>query len=55
MLNFSLYQSGIDFNCPYSKPSFKPLTPLIGLWQGLFSDTVLRASRNPLIELVHGF
>jgi hypothetical protein len=30
MLNFSMYQSGIDFNCPsLFKPSLKALNPLI--------------------------
>jgi hypothetical protein len=37
VLNFSIYQSGVDFKCPYSNRPLKPLTPLIGLWQGLFS------------------
>jgi hypothetical protein len=34
-LNFSIYQSGVDFKCPYSNRSLKP--PLIGLTQSLFS------------------
>jgi hypothetical protein len=36
MLNFSMYQSGIDFNVPIQTV---PLTSLIGSWQGLFSGT----------------
>jgi hypothetical protein len=40
MLNFSMYQSGIDFKCPYySNRPLKPLTPLIGLTQSLFRGT----------------
>jgi hypothetical protein len=39
MLNFSMYQSGIDFNSPYSDRPFKPLAPLIGLTQSLFGGT----------------
>jgi hypothetical protein len=31
MLNFSMFQSGIDFKSPYSNRPLKPLTPLIGL------------------------
>jgi hypothetical protein len=27
MLNFSMYQSGTDFKCPYSNRPLKPLTP----------------------------
>jgi hypothetical protein len=34
MLNFSMYQSGIDFNCPYSNRPLKPLTCLIGFLAG---------------------
>jgi hypothetical protein len=33
--NFSIYQSGIDVKCPYSTRPLKPLTPLLGVWQGL--------------------
>jgi hypothetical protein len=39
MLNFSMYQSGIDFKCPYSNRPSKPLTSLIGLTQSLFGGT----------------
>jgi hypothetical protein len=28
MLDFSMYQSGIDFKCPYSNRPLKPLTLL---------------------------
>jgi hypothetical protein len=31
MLNFYMYQSGIDFKSPYSNRPFKPLIPSIGL------------------------
>jgi hypothetical protein len=31
-----MYQSGVDFKCPYSDRQFKPL---IGIGQGLFSGT----------------
>jgi hypothetical protein len=34
-LNFSIYQSGIDFKSPYSN---RPLNPLNRLWQGLFGE-----------------
>jgi hypothetical protein len=27
MLDFSMYQPGIDFKCPYSNRPLKPLTP----------------------------
>jgi hypothetical protein len=37
--DFSMYQSGIDFNCPYSNHPLKPLTHLISLSQGLLSGT----------------
>jgi hypothetical protein len=43
MLHFSMSQSGIDFKCPYSN---RPLKPLIGLWQGLFSGTY-RIAKSP--------
>ena len=39
MLNFSIYQSGIDFKCPSSNRPLKRLTPLIGLTQSLFRGT----------------
>jgi hypothetical protein len=39
MLDFSMYQPGIDFKCPYSNRPLKALTPLIGLTQSLFSGT----------------
>jgi hypothetical protein len=43
VLNFSMYQSGIDFNCPYSNRPLKRLTPLNRLnaffW---FSGTQIR-------------
>jgi hypothetical protein len=39
MLNFSMCQSGIDFNSPYSNRPLKPFTRLIGLWQGLFGGS----------------
>ena len=29
--SFSIYQSGVDFKCPYSTRPLKPLTRLIGL------------------------
>jgi hypothetical protein len=35
-LNFSIYQSAIDFKCPYSNRPLKALTRSSGLWQGLF-------------------
>jgi hypothetical protein len=41
MLNFSMYQSGVDFKCPYSNRPFKPLTPLNRLMLGSFSGTGL--------------
>jgi hypothetical protein len=28
MLDFSMYQSGIDFKCPYSNRPLKPFNPL---------------------------
>ena len=37
--NFSMYQSGDDFKCPYSNRPLKPSTPLIGFTQYLFSGT----------------
>jgi hypothetical protein len=46
-LNFSMYQSGIDFKCPYSSRLLTPLTRLLGLWQGLFM-----VLENPLINLI---
>jgi hypothetical protein len=49
MLNFSMYQSGIDFKCPYSNRPLKTLTPSIGLTQYLFSGT--KDPQNPLICL----
>ena len=42
-----IYQSGIDFNCPYSPRPSKPRTRSIGLRQGFFSYL---APRNPLID-----
>jgi hypothetical protein len=39
MLNFSMYQSGMDFKWPYSNRPLKPSTRLIGLTQSLFSGT----------------
>jgi hypothetical protein len=39
MLNFSMFQSGIDFKYPYSNRPLKPLTRLIGLTQSLFRGT----------------
>jgi hypothetical protein len=39
MLNFSMYQSGIDVKCPYSNRPLKPSTPLIGSTRSLFSGT----------------
>ena len=46
MHNFSMYQSGIDFKCPYSNRPLKPLTPLTGLTQ----STLLwyRIAKSPL-------
>ena len=35
----SLYQSGIDFKCPYSNRTLKPFTLLVGSPQSLFSGT----------------
>jgi hypothetical protein len=46
-LNFSIYQPGIDFICPYSSRPIKPLNPLSGVGQGLFSGTQLEI---PLIN-----
>jgi hypothetical protein len=45
MLDFSMYQSGIDFKCPYSNRPLKPLTPLIGSTQSLLSGTEDRKIR----------
>jgi hypothetical protein len=50
MLNFSMYQSGIEFKCPYSNRPLKPLTPLIGSTKHLLSGTF--GSQNPLICLM---
>jgi hypothetical protein len=50
MLDFSMYQSGIDFKCAYSNLSLKPLTPQIGLSQSLFWRSI--GSRNLLIYLI---
>jgi hypothetical protein len=36
MLDFSMYQSGIDFNKSLFKPSVKSLNPLNRLTQSLF-------------------
>jgi hypothetical protein len=40
MLDFSMYQPGIDFKCLYSNRPLKPLTPSTGLTQSLFSGTI---------------
>jgi hypothetical protein len=44
-VNSSMYQSGIDFRCPYSNRPLKPLTTLIDLWQGLL--VVQRIANSP--------
>jgi hypothetical protein len=49
MLNFSMYQSGIDFKCPYSDRHLKPLTPLIGLTQYLVSGYKYRIAKSPYL------
>ena len=48
---FSIYQSGVDFERLYSNRRLKPLTLLIGLWQGCSQDLEIPL----LIELVHAF
>jgi hypothetical protein len=50
MLDFSMYQSGIDFKCPYFKPSVKALNPLNRL-NVIFVLAVI-GSRNLLIYLI---
>jgi hypothetical protein len=47
MLHFSMYQSGIDFKCPYSSRPLKPLRGLIGLTQSLFSGH--RFAKSPYL------
>jgi hypothetical protein len=58
LLNFSIYQAGVDFKCP-----LKPLTPLISLWPGsplLRSGAMLPAGCGWCVQTVakiigHGF
>jgi hypothetical protein len=39
-LDFSIYQSGVDFMSPYSNRPLKPLTPLFGVMACLFSGNL---------------
>jgi hypothetical protein len=50
MLDFPMYQSGIDFKCPYSNRPLKALNPLNRLTQYLFWRSI--GSRNLLIYLI---
>ena len=48
MLDFSMYQSGIDFKCPYSSRPLKPLTPLNRL-NAIFVLAVDRIAKSPCL------
>jgi hypothetical protein len=48
MLDFSMYQSGIDFKCPYSTRPLKPLTPLNRL-NAIFVLAVDRIAKYPYL------
>jgi hypothetical protein len=50
MLNFSMYQSGIGFKCPYSNPSVKALNPVNRL-NAIFVSWYI-VSQNPLFYLI---
>jgi hypothetical protein len=52
MLNFSMYQSGVDLKCPYSNRPLKPSTPLIGL-RNIF--LVQDQQPSSYTKLVHAF
>jgi hypothetical protein len=46
MLDFSMYQSGIDFKCPYSNRPLKPLTPRLN---AIFVLAVDRITKSPYL------
>jgi hypothetical protein len=48
MLDFSMYQSGIDFKCPYSIRPLKPLTPLNRL-NAIFVLAADRIAKSPYL------